>query len=126
VTHSSLETAVKQRNLYVPTRENSDEYRLIGYMVNNDTVRKDQGGNSWKLFARQKDRKTSDFYMVPSNNNYDVKIPISDDMVAGRYKIRDVYDIPNEVQFKSPMLNETPYTFVALPKSDFVNSTTYI
>jgi hypothetical protein len=125
ITHGGLETAVKQRNLYVPTREQSDEYRLVGYMVNNDTVNKDKGGNSWKLFARQKDRNTSDFYIIPSNNNYDIKIPIKDDMIVGRHKFRDIYDIPNEVTFKSPMLNETPYTFVELPKADFVTSSTY-
>lgn len=125
VTHGSLETEVKDRNLYVPTRQQSDEYRLVGYMVSNDATNKDNGGNSWKLFARQKDRNTSDFYMVPSNNNYDIKIPITDDMVVGRHKMRDVYDIPNQVKFKSPMLNETPYTFVDLPKADFVTSSTY-
>ena len=126
ITHNSLETAAKRRDMYVATNDTRDEYRLVGYMVNNDASQKDMGGNSWKLFAREKDRNTSDFYMIPSNNNYDVKIPVNDDMVKGSYKVRDVYNIPKEVEFDSPMLNDSPYTFVQLPKADFTTSSTYV
>lgn len=118
-THDELERNIHQRTMYVPTQDTQDTYRLVGYLVNKDT-KVDMGGNAWKLFARQKDRHTSDFYMVPANNNYDIKIPIKDDMVEGT-RLRDVYTIPNELKLKSPMLNDSPYEFMEHPKSDLTS-----
>jgi len=107
-------------NWNVPTKQSNDSYRLVGYVVSQEE-RKDAGGNNWKLFARQKDRNNSDFYMMPANNNYDVKIAITDDTVLGQ-KLRDVYSIPNELRFSSPMLNQGSYQFVEMPKTDFTSS----
>lgn len=117
-THDTLTHSVRNRNMYVPTGggDIGDTYRLVGYLVNNDSE-KDSGGNSWKLFARQKDKNTSDFYMMPSNNNFDIKIPIRDEIVVGT-RLRDVYTIPSEIQFTSPMLNATTYHFIENPKTD--------
>ena len=117
-THTNLQYNISNRNMYVPTQDNNDTYRLVGYLVNKDETRQDVGGNSWKLFARQKDRHTSDFYMVPANKNYDVKIHVKDDMVASGDRLRDLYTIPNNLTFKTPMLNDTPYEFIEIPKSD--------
>jgi hypothetical protein len=123
-THQMLEKNIDARNMYVPTNDTMDNYRLVGYVVNKDQD-KDAGGNNWKLFARQKDRNTADFYMVPANNNYDVKIHITDEMVKGD-RLRDVYSLPNHITFSSPMLNSSPYEYVEIPKADLSSSSRYL
>lgn len=117
LTHNAMNYHVANRNMYVPINDIGDTYRLVGY-ITSDEVEHDKGGNSWKLFARQKDRHTSDFYIVPSNRNYDIKIPIKDDMVVGT-RLRDIYTIPNEISFKSPFLHKSPYTFIEMSKTDY-------
>jgi hypothetical protein len=119
-TYNNMDVQVRNRNMYVPTRASTDDYRMVGYLVSQEG--NDSGGNNWKLFARQKNNNNADFYMVPANNNYDIKIPISNDIVVGKEKLRDVYTIPNEIQFNSPMLNKDSYTFIELPKTDLSDS----
>lgn len=120
VTHTMLETNIQNRNMYVPTNDTHDSFRLVGYLVNKDSEQ-DAGGNRWKLLARQKDRNTSEFYLVPSNNNYDIKIAVTADIVIGE-RLRDIYTIPSTISFKSPLLNPSPYEFVEIPKSDLTTS----
>lgn len=120
ITHTMLENNINNRNMYVPTNDRNDNYRLIGYLVNKEND-KDAGGNSWKLFAREKDRNQSDFYIIPSNNNYDIKIHINDDIIKGE-RLRDVYTVPKNITFNSPMLNAGPYEYVELPKADLTTS----
>jgi len=120
VTQNKLISNINERNMYIPTNDQHDQYRLVGYLVNQDNE-KDIGGNTWKLFARQKDRNSSDFYMIPANNNYDVKIHITDGMILGT-RLRDIYSIPDIVEFKSPMLNTSRYNFIEIPKSDLSTS----
>lgn len=115
--HDSIIEKINTRDLYVPTKNYEDKYRQVGYLINKDE-KEDKGGNTWKLFAVEKDRNNSEFYIIPSNRNYDIKINISDNMVVGN-KLRDVYSIPNELKFNSPFLNESSYEFVELPKTDF-------
>lgn len=105
------------RNINIPSRDSSDSYRLVGYLVNKDSD-KDAGGNSWKLMARQKDRNESEFYIIPTNKDYDVKIPLTSDVFVGQ-RVKDVYTIPQEMALKSPMLNNSSYQFIELPKTDF-------
>ena len=122
MTHQSLENQIYRRNMYVPTNDTLDTYRVVGYLINKDATQ-DAGGNNWKLFARQKDRYMADFYMIPANNNYDIKIQITNDMLKGD-KLRDVYTIPSSLTIDSPMLNKTPYQFVEIPKADLVGGGT--
>ena len=123
VTQTMLQQNIDNRNMYVPTNDTQDNYRLVGYLVGKNT---DAGGGNWKLFARQKDRNTSDFYMIPSNNNYDIKIYIKDEMVVGD-RLRDVYTIPKQITFNSPMLDATgSYEFVEIPKADLSSSSRYL
>jgi hypothetical protein len=113
---ASLIENTAARNWNVPTNQSNDNYRLVGYLVSQEQKR-DVGDNNWKLFARQKDRNTADFYMMPANNNYDVKIALKDDTVVGT-RLRDVYTIPDQLQFNSPLLNNGSYQFVENPKAD--------
>jgi hypothetical protein len=110
--------------MYVSTNDVRDTYRLVGY-VTNSSDEKDTGNNNWKLFARQKDRNIADFYLKPTDNNNDIKVPVSDDIVVGG-RLRDIYDIPKKITFNSPMFNKEPYDVVEVPKVDLSRSADYI
>lgn len=116
--HTKLTNNIMNRSMYIKTNNVNDTFRLVGYVTNNSDE-KDTGNNNWKLFARQKDRHSSEFYMTPTNNNNDVKISITDDIILGN-KLRDMYAIPNIISFNSPMLNTSPYQVVEIPRNDFI------
>lgn len=122
-THTAFTANIENRNMYVPTRDIKDNYRLVGYVINNTDNEKDAGGNKWKLIAREKDRNTADFYMIPSDSRYDIKVAITDNIVTNG-RLRDIYTIPNSITFNSPLLNKTPYEFVEIPKTDYTSSYT--
>lgn len=122
-THTAFTANIENRNMYVPTRDIKDNYRLVGYFINNTDNEKDAGGNKWKLIAREKDRNTADFYMIPSDSRYDIKVAITDNIVTNG-RLRDIYTIPNSITFNSPLLNKTPYEFVEIPKTDYTSSYT--
>lgn len=107
----------QQRQINVPTSYPSngggDTYRLVGYLSNPD----DENA-PWKVMARQADRNNADFYIVPANRNYDVKVQLTQDNMWGP-RLRDPDDMPDTVTFKTPLLKSTPYTYTPLPKTDF-------
>lgn len=118
---NAMATEVKSGDIYVPTNmKNQDSYRLIGYLINHESV-KDAGGNNWKFFGRMKDRYTGEYYISPTNNNIDLKIPLTNDIVVGD-RLRDLYTLPREMKFKSPMLNTGIYEYTEIPKTDFTNT----
>lgn len=123
-THTELVNNITNRNMYIRTNDINDTYRLVGYVTNN-SQEKDTGNNNWKLFARQKDRNISEFYMKPTDNNNDVKVPITDDIIVGD-RLRDIYNIPQQITFKSPMFNKDPYNVVEVPKADLSRSADYL
>jgi hypothetical protein len=123
-THAELANNIANRNMYIRTNDVGDTYRLVGYVTNNSDD-KDTGNNNWKLFARQKDRHISEFYMKPTDNNNDVKVPITDDIIVGD-RLRDIYNIPQQITFKSPMFNKDPYNVVEVPKADLSRSADYL
>jgi hypothetical protein len=114
--YNNMDHEIKNKNMYVPTQSKNDNYRMVGYLVSQEG--NDSGGNNWKLFAKQKNNNNADFYMIPANNNYDIKIPINNDIVIGSNKLRDVYTIPEQLKFDSPLLSKNNYEFIELPKSD--------
>jgi hypothetical protein len=118
-THSELVKNINSRRMYIQTNSINDKYRLVAYVTNN-SEEKDVGNNNWKLFARQKDRNISDFYMKPTDNNNDMKVHITDDIVVGD-RLRDIYNIPKQITFNSPLFNKTPYNIVEIPKADLIN-----
>lgn len=122
--HTELTNNVINRSMYIKTNNVNDTYRLVGYVTNNSNE-KDTGNNNWKLFARQKDRHFSEFYMIPTDNTNDLKISINNDNVVG-HRLRDVYDIPQQLTFNTPLLNKEPYDVVEVPKADLSRSADYI
>jgi hypothetical protein len=123
-THTELVNNITNRNMYIRTNDINDTYRLVGYVTNN-SQEKDTGNNNWKLFARQKDRNISEFYMKPTDNNNDMKVPITDDIIIGD-RLRDIYNIPSQLTFKSPLFNKDPYNVVEVPKADLSRSADYL
>lgn len=106
-----------RRMTNIPTQfGREDTYRLVGYLTNNSAAIQ-----TWKLFGKQSHRNRADFYMTPAMAGYDVKIQLTDDVVNGREKLRDMDTIPSEITINSPILDsgyDNRYTFVELPKSD--------
>lgn len=100
----------------VPTQSNHDTYRLIGYLVNDE----DETSKKWKLFGKMKDRNRSDFYMMPVDRTQDMKIQLQDSMIVGE-KVRSLDTVPEEITFNTPLLAETPYKYIELPKGDFTD-----
>jgi len=122
--HTNLANNINRRRMYVNTQETGDTFRLVAY-ITSTSDKKDSGNNNWKLFARQKDRHFSEFYMIPTDNTNDLKISINNDNIVG-YKLRDVYDIPQQLTFNTPLLNKDPYDVVEVPKADLSRSADYI
>ena len=123
-THTQLANNIINRNMYVKTNNIDDTFRLVGYVTNNATET-DNGNNSWKLFGRQKDRHSSEFYMTPTNSNNDLKIALTRDIIVND-KLDDIYSIPNTLTFNSPLLNKEPYNVVEVPKADLSFSSDYL
>lgn len=122
--HTNLANNINRRRMYVNTQETGDTFRLVAY-VTSTSDEKDSGNNNWKLFARQKDRHFSEFYMIPTDNTNDLKISINNDNVVG-HRLRDIYDIPPQLTFNTPLLNKEPYDVVEVPKADLSRSADYI
>ena len=122
--HTNLTNNINRRRMYVNTQETGDTFRLVAY-VTSTSDEKDSGNNNWKLFARKKDRHFSEFYMIPTDNTNDIKISVNNDNVIGN-RLRDVYDIPQQITFNSPLLNKEPYDVVEVPKADLSRSADYI
>lgn len=125
-TFSSTKTMIDKREMYVRTQQNDDQFRLVGYLTCVDANADDKRDGAWKLFARQVNSNRAEFYMSSTNSNYDVKIPITDDVLSNGYKLRSVYDIPSELRFKTPLLSSCLYRFVELPKASLDAAGTYI
>lgn len=116
-TFNSVVREVNQGNLYQNPVDSLDSFRLVGYLSSTDSV-KDAGGNNWKLMARMKDRQHGEYYIIPANNNIDLKIPLTPDIVVSE-RLKDVYTLPKEMRFRSPMLNDGVYQYTEIPKTDF-------
>tara|TARA_B100000795_G_C22806649_1_gene445381 strand:- start:5497 stop:6147 length:651 start_codon:yes stop_codon:yes gene_type:complete len=122
--HTNLANNINKRRMYVNTQETGDTFRLVAY-ITSTSDEKDSGNNNWKLFSRQKDRHFSEFYIIPTDNTNDLKISINNENVVG-HRLRDVYDIPQQLTFNSPLLNKEPYDVIEVPKADLSRSADYI
>ena len=115
-TDASTFTGISNMPRINTINDSLDSYRLLGYLSNTQQEH-DAGMNNWKLFGRMKDRHQGDYYISPANNNIDLKLPLTTDVVIGE-RLRDTFSLPQQMQFNSPMLNQGPYTFTEMPKGD--------
>ena len=121
----SVENEISRGRLYQNPDSTYDSFRLIGFLSSSTAQEeRDAGHNQWKLFGRMKNRNVGEFYIVPAHNSIDIKIPLTQDIVRGT-TLRDVYTIPNELSFQSPLLNRSPYIVSELPKADLSSSAIY-
>ena len=122
-TFNSVNREIDQGHIYSnPRADYGDKYRLIGYL-SSSSLERDAGDNRWKLYGRMKNSNQGDFYIIPANKDIDLKIPLTPDVIVGE-RLKDVYSLPQEMRFRSPMLNAGIYHFVEMPKADF-SSTEY-
>lgn len=123
----SRDRRVVEDPLYPPLNRSpaspEDAFRLIGYLTS-EAHAQDAGNNRWKLFGRMKDRHEGEYYVSPVDKTIDLKVPLTRETVVGE-RLRDVYTLPNQMRFKSPMLHETPYAFTELPKAE-LGSSSYV
>lgn len=126
--HLAMANAIQNRRMYVTTNGMNDQYRLIGYLTNNSTSSGvDSGNNLWKLFGNESSRHTHRFYMVPVDKNHDIKIAITDDILApSQKKLRNMYDLPESVTFRTPLLKSTPYQLTEIPRADLTLDSGYM
>lgn len=118
--HLAMTQAIHRRDMYVPTQHQNDQYRLVAYLTNMEPSSvADSGGNVWKLFGNESTRHVHRFYIVPVNDNYKIKIAITDDIVASG-RLRNIYDLPQSITFKSPLLKPSPYQLTELQREDFL------
>lgn len=68
-----------------------------------------------------KDRHQGEYYIIPVDNNLDLKIPLTQDVVVGE-RLRDIYNLPQEMKFKSPMLKSSTYIMTEIPKGEIGSS----
>lgn len=97
--------------------KNNDTYRIIAYLVN--TVDKN---DVWQLFGREKYARSNigDFYIVSINknsNDNNIKLPLTDEIMTGKEKIKHIYSLPKYVSFKSSLLSNSPYEIIELKNS---------
>ena len=98
-----------------------DTFRFLGYLIN-----KMDREDSWKLFGREKQRNQGEYYVASTNKNSDLKIMLTADMVVGPKRLRDIYDIPDELTIKHPLFAPTPYTVVVNPNADLTSTMMYV
>jgi hypothetical protein len=103
-----------------PMARSEDTYRFLGYIIN-----KMDKEDSWKLYGREKNRNQGEFYVTSTNKNTDIKIMVTAEMVVGSNRLRDIYDIPEELMIKHPLFAPTPYHVIVNPSSDFGSTNIY-
>jgi hypothetical protein len=83
-----------------------DQYHLVGYMIGRD----DRFGNAWKLFGRETpNHALAEFYVVPANTHYDVRVVLTRDMFVGNNRLRTLYDLPQSIFINHPMFSKNEY-----------------
>lgn len=99
----------------MPRRDmNEDTFRFIGYLVNSE-----EKEDTWKLYGREKQRGQGDFYVTSANKNMDMKITITQEMTRGGQRLKDIWDIPDELSIKHPMFSSHNYQVVLNQNHDF-------
>lgn len=120
---------VDQDNLYPPlSRERvlpRDTYRPLAYLV----AEEETGARNdvWKLFVRERARGgQSDFYAVSADRQFDAKVSLSDENVVSTPRLRDVYNLPTQIQIRHPMFRPNiSYQVVEMDRAEWGNTPNY-
>lgn len=96
----------------VATRDSSDTYRLVGYLINSI-----DRNDKWNIFGRQRYRGSNqgDYYAIQQCVGHGpcTKIVLNDDITTNN-QLRDYYNLPTTLTFTSPVFANTPYDVVQL------------
>jgi len=111
--------AVLLNPLYPPLNRQAlhehDTYRLLGYVVNEES-RED----SWHLYGRKKNNNQGEFYLRPSDRNTDLKIPLTNDIINTRHsRLRDIYTLPENLVIDHPLFQGYQYSVVEFPQHNY-------
>ena len=111
--------AVLSNPLYPPLNRQAlhenDTYRLLGYVVNEESCE-----DSWHLYGRKKNNNQGEFYLKPSNRNTDLKIPLTNDIINTRYsRLRDIYTLPDNLVIEHPLFQGHQYSVIEFPQHNF-------
>ena len=94
------------------TRGAPDTFRLVAYLINSA-----DRADKWNVFGRQKYRGSNqgEYYAIQQCNSHGpcTKIMLNNDIVVGD-QLRDYYNLPSTITFKSPALSDTPYDVIQL------------
>ena len=101
-------------NMY--TRGPPDTFRMLGYLIPVNKI--ETIDTTLILYGRSKWQNSDigDFYATSSSKISDIKIPLT----QYNCNIRRIWDIPEVVEIKGPML-AGKYDFVELPKPDLTH-----
>lgn len=96
-----------------PTRGSPDTYRPIA--LAKDTA----SGTIYHLMGRQKYYGSSlgEYYLATTDRESAVKIPVEDKQTEPR--LRDIYNVPEEITFTDGVYEGKTFKLHELPKSDF-------
>lgn len=104
--------------LYPPLNRSSveplDNYRLLGYLVGEESV-----SDSWQLYGRKVNNTRSQFYARPTDRNIDMKIQIEDNMMPPRDRIRDLDNLPDSVVLDHPLFTSGTYKVTENPRTEY-------
>ena len=106
----------------VPTRNGTDTYRLMGYLIN--STNKDE---KWNIYGRQRYSGSSHGYFYATqqcNNNQCTKIELTKDILVGQ-QLNDFYNLPSTLTFNSPLFGTDPYDVVQLNIANGYNNPYY-
>lgn len=102
-----------------------DTYRPIAYLV----AEEENGGRNdvWKLYARERSRgSTADFYAVSADRQFDAKVALTDENVRSQPRLRDIYNLPTQIQVRHPLFRSNMvYQVVEYDRADWGNLPNY-
>jgi hypothetical protein len=107
---------IHNNNLFnVRTRGSEDTYHPIGYAKDKQT------NEVFYIMGRQRYRGSTqgDFYLIPLDTNSRLKINLLDS--SGNQIIKDIYNLPNEINIKSGIFNGKSFDIEQLKNTDLIS-----
>jgi len=98
-----------------PTRGSPDTYRPVAIVIDKQTE------ETYHMMGRQKYQGSSqgEFYLAPTDTHNRLKVQLLDE--RGNQLIRDIYNIPQEIDLESGIFKGKTFTVEELAKSDLTS-----